>query len=205
MDPILQKLKTKLKATNFGFTMQSGGPSWAVKKGRRDSRTSTAARAAADLPPSTSTYPDLLRRFRARNLTDVDLVTLSGAHTIGSAHCAEFAGRLLGPDPSMDPDFRAHLLSACPQPAPDPEVVVFFDEATPLGFDNGFYKAVAARRGLLGSDQSVGEGMAAAVALYAANQTLFFENFAAAMDRFGEVGVLSGEEGEIRRDCLKIN
>lgn len=84
-------------------------------------------------------------------------------------------------------------------------MVVFFDEATPLGFDNGFYKAVAARRGLLGSDQSVGEGMAAAVALYAANQTLFFENFAAAMDRFGEVGVLSGEEGEIRRDCLKIN
>ncbi|XP_068635455.1 peroxidase 31-like isoform X2 [Aristolochia californica] len=183
------------------------GPSWSVLKGRRDSRTSIAFLAAAELPTSSANLTQLINQFASKGLTSLDLVALSGAHTAGSAHCIEVVERLRRRDPTMDPDFRASLLASCPLSLRDNEVVVTFDD-TPFVFDNLFFKKLKERKALLTSDQTLLSGddhIREAVFRYAENETLFFQEFAAAMQKIGSVGVLTGAQGEVRKDCIKIN
>ncbi|CAN7067688.1 unnamed protein product [Brassica rapa subsp. trilocularis] len=40
---------------------------------------------------------------------------------------------------------------------------------------------------------------------FAENQNEFFGNFARSMIKMGNVKVLTGTEGEIRRDCRRVN
>ncbi|KAG9454517.1 hypothetical protein H6P81_007421 [Aristolochia fimbriata] len=183
------------------------GPTWGVLKGRRDSRISHAALARAELPTSSANLTQLIAGFASKGLTPLDLVALSGAHTAGSAHCTEFMERLRRKDPTMDPGFRESLLASCPLSLKDMEVVVTFD-GTPFVFDNLYYKTLKQRKALLTSDQTLlsgGGSIRKAVSRYARNQTLFFQEFAAAMQKFGSVGVLTGAQGEVRKDCTKIN
>ncbi|XP_062211173.1 peroxidase 5-like [Phragmites australis] len=71
-------------------------------------------------PRSTFTLDQLTQNFAAKGLTQEEIVTLSGAHTIGRAHCTAFSDRLYNfsatgaPDPSLDPAFLAQLQRARP-------------------------------------------------------------------------------------------
>ena len=58
--------------------VQLGGPSWDVKLGRRDSKTTSISAANRGLPPFTSKLSDLISRFQALGLSTKDMVALSG-------------------------------------------------------------------------------------------------------------------------------
>jgi peroxidase len=40
---------------------------------------------------------------------------------------------------------------------------------------------------------------------YASNEKLFFDSFAKSMIKMGNINVLTGSEGEIRRNCRFVN
>ena len=43
------------------------------------------------------------------------------------------------------------------------------------------------------------------VQAYASNEKLFFDSFARSMVNMGNINVLTGEEGEVRRHCRFVN
>ncbi|KAJ8545467.1 hypothetical protein K7X08_018050 [Anisodus acutangulus] len=103
----------------------------------------------------------LLKLFSSKGLTPEDLVVLSGAHTIGFAHCKQFVSRLYDykgtkkPDPYMDPRLFKVLKMSCPQFGGNVDIVAPFDVTTPFSFDNAYYGNLEAKLGLLASDQAL--------------------------------------------------
>jgi peroxidase len=85
------------------------------------------------------------------------------------------------------------------------------DEATPNLFDNKYYGNLLEGRAQLPSDQVMLSGPAAAattapiVHRFAGNQQDFFRNFAASMIKMGNISPLTGSDGEIRRNCRRVN
>ncbi|XP_052166421.1 peroxidase 19-like [Oryza glaberrima] len=191
------------------FVHLAGGPYYAVKKGRKDSRVSLAGKVRGSLPRANSTVDELLRVFAAKGLGAGDLVALSGAHTVGFAHCAHFLGRLYDfggtrqPDPVMDARLVKALRMSCPYTGGSARVVVPFDVSTPFQFDHAYYANLQARLGLLGSDQALflDARTRPLVEGLAADRERFFQAFAASMDRMGSVRVKKGRKGEVRRVC----
>ncbi|MBA0682863.1 hypothetical protein Goari_024553 [Gossypium aridum] len=96
------------------------GQKWDVPTGRRDGKVSLASD-ADNLPAFTDPIEELRRKFAAFGLNARDLVTLVGAHTIGTTACEFFSYRLFnfsatsnGADPSINPDFVSQLRTLCP-------------------------------------------------------------------------------------------
>lgn len=187
----------------------SDGPDYPVETGRRDGNISMAADAKRDLPPADGNVTVLTKYFAAKNLTMKDLVVLSGAHTLGVAHCPSFSGRVHNhtgagdADPALDAGYLAKLNATC-GPA-NVASVVPLDAATTDKFDLGYYQSVRGRKGLLGSDDALNHDslMGAYVELMnnASSLDTFFQDFAVSMVKMGRVGVLTGEEGVIRESC----
>ncbi|KAF3786397.1 Cationic peroxidase 1 [Nymphaea thermarum] len=90
-----------------------GGPTWDVRVGRRDSTNASYDLAVANLPAPNSSISTLIEQFRNQKLTRVDLVALSGAHTLGLARCVRFRQRLYN-DADIDPSFKESLEAGCP-------------------------------------------------------------------------------------------
>ncbi|CAA6670610.1 unnamed protein product [Spirodela intermedia] len=174
-----------------------GGPFYAVRLGRKDSFVSRADAVEGHLPHSNSS--GLLPR---------DLVALSGAHTVGFAHCKEFAGRFgPQPDPAADPQFAETMRRACAGYADRPTIAVFNDVMTPNKFDNMYFRNLRRGMGLLATDQALAADRRTRryVRLYAANQTAFFQDFVHAMEKLSVYGVKTGRKGEVRRRCDEFN
>ncbi|KAK1365335.1 hypothetical protein POM88_040896 [Heracleum sosnowskyi] len=74
----------------------SGGPGWQVETGRMDSLTASKTAANNDIPGPNSDVQTLVSKFQAARLELNDMVTLSGAHTMGKARCTTFISRLNG-------------------------------------------------------------------------------------------------------------
>jgi peroxidase len=180
----------------------SGGPSWPVPVGRRDGRVSLAGETTALLPGPRASFDQLKQAFRARGLSTKDLVVLSGAHTLGFAHCSSFQDRILGNDPALNPSFAASLRRACPANNTARAAGSGLD-ATAAAFDNTYYRMLQAGRGLLASDDALltHPKTRAFVALYAASQEAFFRAFAKSMLRMG--GLNGGDE--VRANCRRVN
>ena len=91
----------------------AGGINYAVPAGRRDGRVSTKDEPSGNLPPPYFDAKQLQQNFARKGLSLEDMVTLSGAHSIGDARCSSFSNRLYSfnathpQDPSMDPSFAA--------------------------------------------------------------------------------------------------
>ncbi|CAN4116777.1 unnamed protein product [Withania somnifera] len=71
-------------------TVLAGGPSWEVPLGRRDSRDASLSGSNNNIPAPNNTFNTILTKFKLKGLDLVDLVTLSGSHTIGNARCTSF-------------------------------------------------------------------------------------------------------------------
>ncbi|KAI3920158.1 hypothetical protein MKX01_017815 [Papaver californicum] len=186
-----------------------GGPYWDVEKGRRDGFISNATEADLLMPKSNENITSLIRGFESIGLSTADLVTLSGAHTIGFTHCIEFADRIFKNDTTLNPKIREKVILSCPFPKIDRNVAEALDQDTEFLFDNNYYISLQQRKGLLLTDHELAFGANGfsreLVNRYSQDQKLFFEEFGKAMVKLGRVGVKSGSEGEIRKDCTKFN
>lgn len=190
-----------------------GGPSWTVAFGRRDSRTSSASDANSNIPAPTMSASALVSSFSGKGLSAQDLVALSGGHTIGQAQCRTFRARLYNTssgsaDPNMDESFRTSLKQNCPQSGGDSNLSPL-DLQTPGSFDNFYFKDLQAKKGLLNSDQQLVSGgqsnLATFVTTFANNQQSYFNAFASAMVKMGNISPLTGTQGEIRKSCRNTN
>ncbi|CAL9781058.1 unnamed protein product [Musa acuminata subsp. burmannicoides] len=195
----------------------AGGIDYPVPAGRRDGRVSLDSEALTNIPLPNLTAAGLRDSFAKKGLSVDEMVTLSGAHSIGRAHCTAFAPRLYNfnathtQDPSMDPAFAAYLKSRCSPSTVDftskDPTTVPLDAVTPRRLDNQYYKNLAKRRGLLFSDQTLQASRLTArlVRLDAKLGSVWAAKFAAAMVRMGHIEVLTGSQGEIRKMCGVVN
>ncbi|GAB2224406.1 hypothetical protein Droror1_Dr00005165 [Drosera rotundifolia] len=193
-------------------TVLAGGPSWEVPLGRRDSTTASVTGSNNNIPPPTSTFQSLLTKFNEQGLNMVDLVALSGSHSIGDARCTSFRQRLYNqtnnqPDPTLAPSYAAKLRTRCPRSGDD-QNLFFLDITTPFQFDNSYYKNILVSYGLLNSDEVLftqSQSSMELVKQYAENNELFFEQFTKSMIKLGNITPLTGTRGEIRKRCRKVN
>ncbi|XVE67683.1 hypothetical protein DITRI_Ditri09bG0008100 [Diplodiscus trichospermus] len=190
----------------------AGGPPFAVELGRRDGLVSQASRVAGKLPEPNFNLTQLNTIFATNNLTQTDMIALSGAHTVGFSHCNRFANRLYSfspsspVDPDLDPTYAQQLKQACPQNV-DPSIAINMDPVTPQKFDNKYFKNLVAKKGLFTSDEVLFTNTASKpiVVRFSKKQNHFNEAFITAMRKLGRVGVKTGKAGEIRLDCAAFN
>ncbi|CAL1391413.1 unnamed protein product [Linum trigynum] len=190
----------------------AGGPSFAVELGRRDGMVSNASLVAGNLPEPNMTLPELNAIFARHNLTQLDMIALSGAHTLGFSHCDRFANRLYSfsktstVDPSLNATYARQLMKACPQNV-DPSIAIDMDPTTARTFDNVYYQNLVEGMGLFTSDEVLYSNPRSqpTVLDFARNAGDFNGAFSFAMRKLGRVGVKTGSQGSIRSDCTNIN
>lgn len=192
----------------------SGGPSWSVQLGRRDSKTANQAGANTSIPSPFESLTSITAKFSAVGLSTTDLVSLSGAHTFGRAQCRLFSNRLYNfnntgnPDPTLNSTYLTTLQQICPQGGSG-TALANLDPTTPDAFDNNYFSNLQSNQGLLQSDQELfstpGASTISIVASFASNQSAFFQSFAQSMINMGNISPLTGTNGEIRLDCKKGN
>jgi peroxidase len=182
--------------------------------GRWDGTVSSMDAANAALPSSKSSVQQLTSQFGNKGLSQDEMVTLSGAHTIGKAHCVNFLDRLYnfpgsasGVDPTLDPDYAAQLQAQCPRGDPNQNTVVNLDPTTPFVMDNNYYSNGFAGRVLFGSD----------MALFHDFETQFTSNlnvvdgmswnqkFGNALAQMAAIELKDQSNGEVRLNCRQIN
>ncbi|KAK1588358.1 hypothetical protein Q3G72_022447 [Acer saccharum] len=194
-------------------TVLAGGPSWEVPLGRRDSKSASLSGSNNNIPAPNNTFQTILTKFKLQGLNLVDLVALSGSHTIGDSRCVSFRQRLYNqsgngkPDNTLDQSYAAQLRTRCPKSGGD-QNLFFLDFVSPTKFDNSYFKLLLVSKGLLNSDEVLftkNEASRELVKKYAYNNELFFEQFAASMVKMGNISPLTGSKGEIRKHCRKIN
>ncbi|RLM55581.1 peroxidase 1-like [Panicum miliaceum] len=190
------------------------GPFWPVALGRRDGKVSSATEAADQLPPANGDVPLLTKIFASKELDLKDLVVLSGAHTLGTAHCPSYASRLYNfssaysTDPTMDSEYAERLRMRC-KSVGDKAMLSEMDPGSYKTFDTSYYRHVAKRRGLFQSDAALLTDATTReyVQRIASGKfdDVFFKDFGESMIKMGNVGVLIGVEGEIRKKCYIVN
>ncbi|KAL5859318.1 hypothetical protein ACOSQ4_000614 [Xanthoceras sorbifolium] len=192
-------------------SLQVGGINYAVPAGRRDGRVSLSDEVGQNLPSPFINAEQIAQIFARKGMSVDEMVTLSGAHSIGVSHCTSFSTRLYSfnathpQDPSMDSRFAAFLKTKCPPPsngaARDPTVALEF--RTPNRLDNKYYTELVNRRGLLTSDQTLKDSpLTSKIVLdNARNGATWAAKYARAMVHMGSLDVLTGSQGEIRRFC----
>jgi len=194
-------------------TVLAGGPSWEVPLGRRDSLGASISGSNNDIPAPNNTLPTIITKFKLQGLNLVDLVTLSGSHTIGNSRCTSFRQRLYNetgnglPDSTLEASYASQLRQRCPRSGGDNNLFNL-DLVSPTKFDNNYFKNIVAGKGLLSSDQLLFTNSAATMKLvkaYAENGNLFLAQFAKSIVKMGGITPLTGSHGEIRNNCRKIN
>lgn len=138
---------------------------------------------------------------------------ITGAHSIGYAQCFTFQTRLFNfqgtgqPDPALNTTLLSILRRACPNKADSNTNIAPLDSVTTNRFDNTYYENLAGSTGLLESDQALmaNPDTAALVNRYRMYPQSFFLDFSTSMLKLGYVGVLTGEKGEIRKNCRFVN
>lgn len=193
-----------------------GKINYLVPSGRRDGKISLENDVTANLPPPSFTVAQLEQNFARKGLSMEEMVTLSGAHSVGVSHCSSFSDRLYSfnstnrQDPSLNPNFARELRKSCPRPDGGPgndDPVLPLDFATPNRLDNRYYLNLKSGRGLLTSDQTLLSSSRTGwmVRRNAKNGALWGSKFANAMVKMGYIDVLTGNQGEIRKNCRFVN
>ncbi|KAK8449895.1 hypothetical protein SEVIR_7G282533v4 [Setaria viridis] len=174
----------------------AGGLGYQVPAGRRDGRVSLAAEAFNELPPPSFNATELLDSFASKNLTLEDMVVLSGAHSIGI-------------DPALSKAYAFLLQRICPRNTGQffQNTTTFMDLITPTKLDNKYYVGLTNNLGLFQSDAALltNATMKALVDSFIRSEATWKSKFARSMVKMGQIGVLSGTQGEIRRNCRAIN
>ncbi|KAL6900986.1 hypothetical protein ACP4OV_005662 [Aristida adscensionis] len=192
-------------ATRDAVSFQFGRLLWEVETGRRDILSSRRDD-GMNLPNPEFVFPLLKDVFAVRGLTVADLVALSGAHTLGVTSCQFVSPRLYtfpgngGVDPLIDAGYARQLKQQCPSTVA--QGIVSLDPGSEFRFDTSYYATVKANRGALLTDAALLHDEEAA-RLVDEFQDLgkFLAAFAASIKKMGAIGVHTGDNGEIRRNC----
>ncbi|KAH7664498.1 Peroxidase protein [Dioscorea alata] len=201
-------------ATRDAVSM-AGGLTYNVPTGRRDGLVSDIN--DVNLPGPSLTVSQALGFFTAKGLALEDMVILLGAHTVGVAHCAFFRDRLFNfqgtgaPDSTMDANLTSRLISICGAKQKSSSLksdqTGFLDQNTSFIVDNEYYKQIMLGRGVLQIDNELAlDSSSASIASgLASDSTGFLHKFADALVKLGNVEVLEGSAGEIRKNCRVFN
>ncbi|KAM7272698.1 hypothetical protein ACFE04_027361 [Oxalis oulophora] len=191
----------------------SGGSTYKVPLGRRDGLVSNKTQANIALPTPFETVRAIVNKFNAVGLNTTDVVSLSGAHTIGFSKCSSFSNRLFNfsnsgaPDPTMNSTLLSFLQTTCPVNGNGNTTTALDQNSTDL-FDNHYFQNLVDGKGVLGSDQVLYSSDATTKSLvvgYGNDQQLFFNDFSKSMIKMGNISPLTGTSGEIRKNCRVIN
>nr|CAB3487527.1 unnamed protein product [Digitaria exilis] len=193
----------------------TGGPAVPVTLGRRDGLVSLASNVRRNIIDTGFSVDAMASSFTAKGLTLDDLVTLSGGHTIGSAHCNTFRerfqvanGSMTPVDGSMNTDYANELIRACSANGTVAAgTAVDCDAGSASVFDNRYFANLLDGRGLLRTDAVLVQNATtrAKVAEFAQSQDGFFASWAESYARLTNLGVKTGADGEIRRTCSSVN
>ncbi|KAA8533193.1 hypothetical protein F0562_033274 [Nyssa sinensis] len=196
----------------------SGVPHYDVPGGRRDSLSSHSEDIDGNMTIPSASIENLAQLFARKGLTVEDMVVLTGAHSIGRAHCPTFAYRVYGfnqthhRDPKLEPSTSTRISSTCPRPntPPQPDFTgtsMPFDSSTEFTMDTEFYNQLFEGKGLIESDQAMAEDPRTSdiVKEMASNEDLWLNKFSKAMVQMGKMDVKTGTEGEIRQNCRSVN
>ncbi|KAE9609279.1 hypothetical protein Lal_00020372 [Lupinus albus] len=190
----------------------AGGPMIPIPTGRRDGMVSVASNVRPNIVDTSFTMDEMVNIFSNKGLSLLDLVVLSGAHTIGAAHCNTFRdrfqedsmGKLI--DKTIDSSYANELKKQCPS-GDMASVTVNIDPQTSMVFDNQYYKNILVHKGLFQSDSVLlnDDSTRKFVEDFANDQELFFESWGQSFMKLTSVGVKTGDEGEVRRICGATN
>ncbi|CAJ2661039.1 unnamed protein product [Trifolium pratense] len=193
----------------------AGAPGYPVFTGRKDGMKSDAA--SVDLPSPSISWQESLAYFKSRGLDVLDMTTLLGAHTLGQTHCSFILDRLYNfngtgnSDPSLDATFRDKLRGLCPPKTKkgqhDPLVFLNPESGSNYIFRESYYKRILRNEAVLGIDQQLlyGDDTKEITDEFAAGFEDFRREFAHSMFKMGNIKVLTGNQGEIRRNCRFTN
>ncbi|XP_034890480.2 peroxidase 4-like [Populus alba] len=161
--------------------------------------------ANAELPAFFESLESLISRFQKKGLTARDMVALSGSHTLGQAQCFTFRERIYNHS-NIDAGFASTRRRRCPRVGSD-STLAPLDLVTPNSFDNNYFKNLMQNKGLLQSDQVLFNGGStdSIVSEYSRNPARFKSDFGSAMIKMGDIGLLTGSSGQIRRICSAVN
>ncbi|CAK9143961.1 unnamed protein product [Ilex paraguariensis] len=195
-----------LTAAARDATVGVGGPFWMVPYGRKDGRISIA-KEAETVPMGHEKITDLIELFQSKGLNVLDLVVLSGSHTIGRSTCGSLQYRLYNfngtgtPDPSINVKYLNFLRRKCRWASE----YVDLDGITPRTFDIEYYKNLQYKMGLLSTDQLLYSDSRTQplVTALASQPSVFYGQFAVSMVKLGNIQ--SEDEGEIRVNCNYVN
>ncbi|OMO77705.1 Plant peroxidase [Corchorus olitorius] len=198
-----------LTAATRDATVLLGGPYWMVPYGRKDSRTSIA-KVADSVPMGHESVTSMLELFQSLGLNVIDLVVLSGAHTIGRTSCGSIQHRLNHLngtyDPAIDDKFLDFLQRKCK--CESENEYVDLDATTPKTFDGQYYANLEKKMGLLYTDQMLYSDSRTRpiVNTFLQNPSIFKHQFSVSMVKLGNTQVLTGpNQGEIRTNCNFAN
>jgi peroxidase len=190
-----------------------GGPFYQVRLGRKDGLVSKVENVSPNLPRLNMTMNQILGFFTKKGFTVREIVALTGGHTIGFSHCREFANRIYNYsktsefDPSINPRYALGLKKHCENYTKVDGMSAFNDVMTPGKFDNMYYQNLKRGLGLLSVDSMLWDDQRTRpfVEMYAADQKLFFADFAKAMEKLSILQVKTGRKGEVRNRCDSFN
>ncbi|GKU87407.1 hypothetical protein SLEP1_g1805 [Rubroshorea leprosula] len=193
---------------------QAGGPAIRIPTGRKDGRVSSVTNVRPNIADTSFTTDDMIKLFSSKGLSQDDLVILSGAHTIGLAHCSAFSdrfqvdskGKLTLIDTTLDRNYADELMKKCPVDA-STSTTVDNDPETSFTFDNQYYRNLLSHKGLFQSDSVLVEDgrTREQVKAFASDQDSFFQNWGQSFLKLTSIGVKTGDEGEIRQSCQTPN
>ncbi|BAF22325.2 Os07g0638800 [Oryza sativa Japonica Group] len=181
------------------YFLSNANIDFAMPAGRYDGRVSLADETLTNLPSPFAGLDQLKKNFADKGLDADDMVTLSGAHSIGVSHCSSFSDRLASTTSDMDAALKANLTRACNRTG-DPTVVQ--DLKTPDKLDNQYYRNVLSRDVLFTSDAALRSSETGfSVFLNVVIPGRWESKFAAAMVKMGGIGIKTSANGEIRKNC----
>ncbi|KAK1279124.1 Peroxidase 56 [Acorus gramineus] len=185
-------------------------PLWSVPTGRRDGTVSLASEVFTNIPSPFSNFTTLVQNFANKGLDVKDLVVLSGAHTIGIGHCNLFSNRLYNftgkgdADPSLNAKYASFLKTKCTSQS-DTTTTVPMDPTSSVSFDTHYYTILTQNKGLFQSDAALlTDKHSGNLVVKMLDSNTFFEDFGIAMKKMGNIGVLTGNAGEIRKKCSVV-
>ncbi|GAA0168964.1 hypothetical protein Leryth_008060 [Lithospermum erythrorhizon] len=183
----------------------SGIPNFEIPLGRRDGLTSIKNKAEHDLPIPTDNVNNMIELFKRKGLNEEDLATLIGAHSIGEAHCASFGYRTQNPEKikEMNPKTPLDINHMCWNNM----ATLPIDSASHFQMDSLYYKGLMDKTGILESDQMIALDPRTTnyVQQYAQDQNGWHQKFTASLIKMSKIEVLTGNAGQIRKQCRFVN